>query len=107
MFDGTTRELKDVRYVPAMKKNLISLGTLEAKGYKIILEHGSLKVVKGALVILKGTRQSNLYYLQGSTVTGEASPSVASDSKARATTRLWHTCLVHTGEKSLMKLVSQ
>ena len=26
MFDGIVRELKDVRYVPPLKKNLISVG---------------------------------------------------------------------------------
>ncbi|CAL8996546.1 unnamed protein product [Prunus brigantina] len=31
MHDGTVRELSDVRYVPDMKKNLISLGALESK----------------------------------------------------------------------------
>ena len=30
--DGSTRILRDVRYVPKLKKNLISLGSLESKG---------------------------------------------------------------------------
>ena len=29
MFDGMVRTLTDVRYVPSLKKNLISLGTLD------------------------------------------------------------------------------
>jgi len=32
MFDRMVGELKDVRYVPQMKKNLISIGVLEAQG---------------------------------------------------------------------------
>ncbi|XP_026440725.1 uncharacterized protein LOC113339707 [Papaver somniferum] len=40
MHDGMVRELKEVIFVPAIKKNLISLGTLEAKGYKIVVENG-------------------------------------------------------------------
>ncbi|KAH9679278.1 hypothetical protein KPL71_026064 [Citrus sinensis] len=34
MFNGMVRELKEVRFVPALKKNLISVGALEAKGKK-------------------------------------------------------------------------
>ena len=30
--DGSTRIFRDVRYVPKLKKNLISLGALESKG---------------------------------------------------------------------------
>ena len=32
MFDVIVRELKDVRYVPQLKRNLISVGALEALG---------------------------------------------------------------------------
>lgn len=35
MWDGVTRMLSDVRHVPTLKKNLISLGTLDAKKYVI------------------------------------------------------------------------
>ena len=55
MFDGVIRKLNDVRYVPDLKKNLISLGILDASGYHIILEGGNLKVARGALVAIKRT----------------------------------------------------
>ena len=32
MIDGIVQELKEVRYVPQLKRNLISLGTLETLG---------------------------------------------------------------------------
>jgi hypothetical protein len=34
MFDGIVRELMDVRYVPELKYNFISLGVLDSCGYK-------------------------------------------------------------------------
>ena len=34
MFDGVVRTLGDVRHVPDLKRNLISLRNLDAKGYK-------------------------------------------------------------------------
>ena len=52
MFDGMVRELKEIRYVPTLKKNLICVGTLEAKGYKVTIENGIIKFTYGAMVIL-------------------------------------------------------
>ena len=34
MFDGAIRTLTDVRFIPNMKRNLISLSALDDKGYK-------------------------------------------------------------------------
>ena len=38
MFDGMVRELKDVRYVPQLKKNVILIGALETQGLRGALE---------------------------------------------------------------------
>ncbi|PNX56512.1 hypothetical protein L195_g058242, partial [Trifolium pratense] len=46
MHDGAVRTLMNVRHVPNLRKNLISLGVLEENGCKIILENGGLKVVR-------------------------------------------------------------
>jgi hypothetical protein len=35
MFDGVVRTLTEVRHVPSMSRNLISLSTLDTKGYKL------------------------------------------------------------------------
>ena len=35
MFDGMVRELKDVRYVPQLKRNLISVGALKVLGVEV------------------------------------------------------------------------
>ena len=52
LFDGMVRELKEVRFVPTLKKNLISVGALEAKGYKVTIEDGTMKFTHGVMVIL-------------------------------------------------------
>jgi len=41
-------------YVPQLKKNLISVGALEAKGLRGTLGEGILKMFSGSLVVLKG-----------------------------------------------------
>ena len=54
MFDGVVCTLGDVRHVTDLKWNLISLSTLDVKGYKYTGEGGVLKISKGALVVMKG-----------------------------------------------------
>ena len=43
MFDGVVRKLQGVRYVSELKKNLISLGTLDAEGCNYTDQGGALK----------------------------------------------------------------
>ena len=63
------RELKDVRYVSQLKKNLISVKALEAQCLRETLREGVLNMSNGSLVVLKGIRRNNLYYLKGREVT--------------------------------------
>ena len=85
MFDEIVRELKEVRYVPQLKRNLISVG-LEALGLVISIRDGVLKMIKGSMVVMKGVRWNNLYYLKGSTVTAQVETSSSSDDVC---TKVW------------------
>jgi hypothetical protein len=67
MFDGIVRELTDVRYVPELKSNFISLGVLDSCGYKYTRQGGALTLLKGNLVVMKATKVDKLYKLEGST----------------------------------------
>ena len=58
-------------------------------------------MTKGSMVVMKGVCRNNLYYLKGSTVTGQMVTSTDTDDDL---TRLWHMRLGHTGEKSLQAL---
>ena len=104
--DGSTRALTDVRYILKLETNLISLGTLESKGFTIIMQNRILKVVSGALVVMKGIRRNNLYLYQGSTAVGTAA-AVSEADKVAEMSRLWHMRLGHAGEKSLQTLAMQ
>lgn len=71
MWDGVIYMLSDVRHVPALKKNLISLGSLDANGCVIQAENRAMKVKtkKGSMVILRCTKSSNnLYKLKENTI---------------------------------------
>ncbi|KAG8497270.1 hypothetical protein CXB51_008544 [Gossypium anomalum] len=104
MFDGVVRTLSDVRHVPELKRNLISLSTLDSKGYRYTAESGVLKNSKGSLVVMKGQRKiAKLYVLQGSTVTGDAA--IASSSLLDDDiTKLWHMRLGHMSENGMTEL---
>ena len=51
--DRVLRTLSNVRHIPDLKRNLISLGTLESNGRKYSAEGGVLTISKGALVLMK------------------------------------------------------
>ena len=79
MFDGMIWKLKEVRNVPQLKRNLISVGALKTLGLVVSIRDDILKMTKGSLVVLKGVRRNILYYLKGSTVTGQVETSISSD----------------------------
>ena len=54
MFDGMVRELKCVRYVPQLKRNLIFVGVLKALGLKVSIRDRVLTMVKGSMVCFEG-----------------------------------------------------
>lgn len=63
--DGIERTLKDVKYVPQLRKNLISLGVLDSLRYSVRIEKGLMKVISGSLVALKEKKVNGLYILLG------------------------------------------
>jgi hypothetical protein len=71
MFDSIVRTLCDVRPIPDLRKNLISLDTLDRNGLSFYLEGEVLKVSKGVMTVMKGQRLlGNIYVLLHTTVVG-------------------------------------
>ena len=64
---------------PQLKRNLIFVGALKTLGFQVSKKDGILKMTKGSMVVLKGVRWNNLYYLKGSTVTGQVATSIDTD----------------------------
>lgn len=59
-----------MKYVPKLRKNLISLGYLDTDECRVVISKGILKVTKGLSLIMKGQKNRNLYMLQGHIVVG-------------------------------------
>nr|GEW72553.1 zinc finger, CCHC-type [Tanacetum cinerariifolium] len=51
MRDGSSFVLDNVRYVLELRRNLISLGTLEKEGFIVKMQSGKIKVIDGSLVV--------------------------------------------------------
>ena len=106
--DGVIRELHGVRYVPSLKKKLISLGTIKSQGYKFYSDNNVLKVSKGALVIMKAPQNGLLYMQQGKTLeNGVAMVANEVQGDKSDLFSLWHMRLGHVGEKTLQGLIKQ
>ncbi|GJR39323.1 hypothetical protein Tco_1215007 [Tanacetum coccineum] len=70
MRDGSSFVLDNVRYVSELRRNLISLGILKKEGFIVKMQSVKIKVIKGSLVVLSGTRRANcVYTLDGQAVT--------------------------------------
>ncbi|GJW10457.1 retrovirus-related pol polyprotein from transposon TNT 1-94 [Tanacetum coccineum] len=100
--DGLSFMLNNVRYIPELKRNLISLGTLEKEGYTVKLQSGKVTVINGSKIALSGIRRDNyVYSLDGHAVAGEINASVEEkDSLAQ----VWHKRLGHINEAGLQVL---
>ncbi|KAE8720956.1 hypothetical protein F3Y22_tig00017808pilonHSYRG00163 [Hibiscus syriacus] len=104
--DRSIRTLTGVHYVPDLMRNLISVGT--SKGLEVRAKDGIMRIISGALVIMKGIRKrNNVYYSLGSTIVGTAAVATSIDEHELEATKLWHMRLGHVGEKSLKLLIDQ
>ncbi|GJY59855.1 retrovirus-related pol polyprotein from transposon TNT 1-94 [Tanacetum coccineum] len=102
MKDGSSFVLENVRYIPELKRNLISLGTLDREGYTVKLQNGRVKVIKGSLMVLSGTMKGNcMYSLDGWAESGEASVGIQEN---ESLVQVWHKLLGHISEVGLHEL---
>lgn len=105
MYDDMVRTIQNVRHVKGLQKNLLSLGQLDEIGCTTRIQNGMMRIVKGALVVMKAERNAaNLYTLMGETCL-EADASVASTSSAEDVTKMWHRKLGHMSEQGDRKSV--
>ena len=91
-----------------LMRNLISVETLESKGLEVRAKDGIMRIIFGALVIIKGIRKrNNVYYFLGSTIIGTTIVAASTNDQGSEATRLWHMRLGHAGKKSLKLLMDQ
>ncbi|KAG9444914.1 hypothetical protein H6P81_016254 [Aristolochia fimbriata] len=102
MNDGGKLILKEVRHIPDLQKNLISVNKFDQEGYKITFENSSWKVSRGALTLIMGKAVGTLYPLC-TKVEQIVSLTAEKDDKAS----LWHRRLGHLSENGMRILHSK
>ena len=104
MHDGLEKILKSVRYVPDLKRNLISLGELDKSGHSYKGHGGVLRVLKRSLICMKTAFHNGIYVLEATTLSGEAA---IGENKTYDQTKLWHYRMAHISEQGLRELSKQ
>ncbi|CAA7045320.1 unnamed protein product [Microthlaspi erraticum] len=94
---GSINVLHNVRYVPQLRRNLISTGTLDKFGFKHEGGDGKVRYFKNNKTALRGNLINGLYFLDGETVLSES----CNVEKKFDKTALWHSRLGHMGINSL------
>ncbi|GJW12156.1 retrovirus-related pol polyprotein from transposon TNT 1-94 [Tanacetum coccineum] len=61
---GTILTLNDVRYIPGLKRRLISVGQLDEEGYHVGFGDQQWKDTKGSLVVARGNKGGSLYMVE-------------------------------------------
>ncbi|GJU90611.1 retrovirus-related pol polyprotein from transposon TNT 1-94, partial [Tanacetum coccineum] len=103
--DESSFMLHNVMYIPELKRNLISLGTLEKEGFTVKLQSGKVKVTNGSRVVLSGIRRDNcVYSLDGHAMAGELNAIVE---EKDTLAQVWHKRLGHISEARLHVLEKQ
>jgi hypothetical protein len=102
--------LPSVLHIPDLAKNLISVRKMGDARLKTIFEKETCRMVRGAMLLLKGVRCGTLYKLQGSTIGDGCSSFIVPDvgveqeinpTISREKVMLWHQRLGHIKEKGL------
>nr|GEZ04257.1 zinc finger, CCHC-type [Tanacetum cinerariifolium] len=102
MKDGSSFVLENARYIPELKRNLISLGTLDREGYTMKLQNERVKVIKGSLMVLSRTMKGNyVYSLDSWAESGEASVGIQ---EKESLAQVWHKRPSHISEAGLHEL---
>lgn len=107
LFDGIIRTLTNVCHVVGLTKNLISFKVLDWKGYKFVTHRYQMKVFRGSLCVMKALTTpdtDDLYFLQGSLLTGSAAVASSSQVDDDTMTTLWHMRLGHMSKRGMVEL---
>ena len=111
--DGRIKTLPGVLHIPGLARNLIYVSKMDDVGVKTVFEKGRCKMVRGAMVLMRGVQYGTLYKLLGIIVINGCNDTIVPETQNeeskvhavfRGDTMLWHQRLGHIGEKGLQSL---
>ncbi|GKA47383.1 retrovirus-related pol polyprotein from transposon TNT 1-94, partial [Tanacetum coccineum] len=89
-----------LRYIPDLKKRLISVGQLDEEGYRVGFKDQQWKVTKGSLVVARGNKRRSMCMVE------VPSDEINASIDGRGNTALWNQRLGHKSEKGMKILAS-
>ncbi|KAK2382823.1 putative mitochondrial protein [Trifolium repens] len=98
MANGSKLTLKDVKHVPDIRLNLLSVAKLCDEGYNNLFSRDTWKLTKGSMVVARGMKCSTLYIEHAKII--KDVHVVESTEKVE----LWHKRLCHMSEKDMVEL---
>lgn len=98
--NGCIWKLNDVRHVPSLKRNLISVGQLASSGYVTVFADDFWKVTKGSMVVARSKKEGTIYLTNNST-------SFIAVADKGIDSNTWHYKLGHMSEKGMKILHSK
>ncbi|KAL2253255.1 UNVERIFIED_CONTAM: Retrovirus-related Pol polyprotein from transposon TNT 1-94 [Sesamum indicum] len=98
--NGSCWILHDVRHIPGLKRNLISVEQLDNDGFHTTFGDAKWKISRGAMTLARGLKSGTLYMAGGSS---SNIPFAGTVSQAN----LWHNGLGHMSKKGMNVLKSK
>lgn len=99
-------DIPNVHYAPALDSNLLSVGTIESKGYKVDIRDGRVRVSQRGRTVLEGSRDGTLYTLDQADEPGTACAVGTAMAVKPADIGLWHRRLGHLNWGDVKRLES-
>lgn len=101
--DDSPVNLMDVRYVPGLTANLLSVSEIVKKGLKVVFDESGCQVINGRVdtrgkVVATGEHVNNLFVLK------QARQHTAMSATSSASFDVWHRRMGHLNAQSLSKL---
>ena len=104
--DGRIITLPGVLHIPSLAKNIIYVSKMVDAGVKIVFEKDICKMIRGAMVLMRGVQYGTIYKLLGKTIICECNNTVVPKSSneennvpevSRGEAIVWHQRLGHIG----------
>jgi hypothetical protein len=102
---GKIMQLKNMQYVPAINKNLVSGSLLCRDGFKVVLESNRFIASKCGQFIGKGYVCRGLFRFSGSDFYNKSVNNIC-DGINESDASIWHSCLCHLNFGSMSQLSS-
>ena len=99
--NGSLWTLHNVRHIPALKRNLISIRQLDDEGHHTTFGDGdgAWKVTKGNLVVARGKKRGSLYMI--------VDEDMVTVTETDNNSTMWHQRLGHMSEKGMKLMVAK